>query len=624
VPNDYVWSVFCDRDNAVWAGTWGAGLCKLTGDQFVPYENPGECSGIVCALYQDASGAHWVGQQRSRPEIVRLQDGKPVMVKLQSRFAGTDVRAFIEDRDGNLWIGTQGDGLYRIKQTTGRRDDGLQGQQTHFGRQEGLSNEFIRSLYADHDGVLWIGTYGGGLNRLKDGKLTSFTTREGLVNDSLGYITEDDNANLWCSSLGGVFRVSKDELNRFAAGQSHWIRCLPFTKSDGLPSVECTGGCQPCGCKTRDGRLWFPTIQGLAVVDPRNIAVNPLPPPVVIEQVLIEGRKRTSISDVSTSVNPDRSPGPLKIAPGSRRLEFHYTGLSLTEPLNVRFKYRLEGLGEDWVEAGPRRVANYSYLPPGKYRFCVQACNNDGVWNEQGDSLALIILPLFWQTMWFKILCASAIGLLLAGLYEIRLASERKFARVRLRIASDLHDEVGSNLGSIALLSEMIPGPREEADEIRRVALQTVGSLRDIVWFLDPAGDNLPEFIGRMKDTARTLLHGIPFEFVVEGEPENIRLSLNLRRNLFPMFKEVLHNIARHAHATRVTIGLKITPSQLELSVHDNGTGFDQTLVRRGNGLKNLRRRAADLSGDLQIRTQPGAGACFIVTAPIPRLRGSV
>jgi ligand-binding sensor domain-containing protein/signal transduction histidine kinase len=607
LPNDYVWAVFYDRDQVLWVGTWGGGLCRLEGNRFVPFANPGECGGIVCALYQDSKGSLWVGQQRAKSGIVQVRDGRPMVLDLPSQFTGTDVRSIIEDREGNLWIGTQGDGLYRIKD----------GRQTRFDRRNGLSNDSVRSLYVDDEGVLWIGTYGGGLNRFKEGKFISFTTREGLVSDELGFITEDGCGNLWCSSQGGVFRVGKKELDQFAEGKSSWIRCLPFTKSDGLPSLECTGGCQPSGCKTKDGRLWFPTVRGLAVVDPANITVNRLSPPVAIEQVVIEGRERNLVFDAAHAAEPDGPAAPLKIAPGVQRLEIHYTALSLTEPMKVRFKYKLEGLDEDWVEAGARRTVNFSHLQPGTYRFVVQGCNNDGIWNEQGASLALIVLPHFWQTWWFRVLCLTSVLALLAGIYELRLVAERKLTRVRLRIASDLHDEVGSNLGSIALLSEMIPKTGEEVDEIRRVSLQTVNSLRDIVWFLDPAADNMAELILRLKETARTMLPGIPFDFVSEGETDSVRPSLHLRRNVLPMVKEVLHNVARHAHAKRVSVVVRVTSQQFQISVTDDGIGFDESRIRRGNGLKNLRRRAADVRGTLEIQSRPGNGTRFTFTAPI-------
>ena len=230
LTNEYIWSVFQDRDHHVWAGTWGAGLFRLEGDNFVPFANPGECSGVIVAMQAASAGGLWIGQQRGDAGIVHLQGNQIKVLKLQSRLAGSDVRALVEDREGSLWAGTQGDGLYCIKQ----------GQETHFTKADGLGNEFIRSLYADADGVLWIGTYGGGLNRLQNGKFTCYTSKDGLFNDALAYINEDSRGNLWCGSLGGVFRVSKEELNRFASGQIRRIQCFPYTESDGMPSRECT------------------------------------------------------------------------------------------------------------------------------------------------------------------------------------------------------------------------------------------------------------------------------------------------------------------------------------------------------------------------------------------------
>ena len=620
LTNEFVWSVHQDRYKNLWAGTWGGGLFKLERGKFVPFANTTDCSPIVCGIYEDSKDTLWLGQQRPKPEVTRLHDGRTSVLNLPSRLSNSDARVAIEDGAGNLWIGTHGDGLYRV----------TEGQCTRFAKQDGLSSEFIWSLYADGDGTLWIGTYGGGLDRLREGKFTAYTTRDGLVNDTIGYITEDNQGNLWCGSGGGVFRVSKEELNRFAGDVKRRIRCFGFTKGDGLPSLECRGGCQPSGCKTRDGRLWFPTVRGLAMVDPEHVPINPLPPPVVIEEVVLEGKDRSSIP-LDVHSDPAAADGssparPLKIPPGSQRLEFRYTGLSLTAPLKVRFKYKLEGLEEDWVEAGTRRTANYSNVHPGDYRFRVLACNNDGVWNDTGASLAVIMLPRVWQTWWFRSLGAAALVLLFVGAYEIRLASERKLSRLRLRIARDLHDEVGSNLGSIALLSEVMPkqpaGLADEISEIRRIAVQTIGSLRDIVWFLDPAGDKMSDLVLRLRETAKTMLPGIPFTFDCTGQADSASASLEFRRNVFPMFKEILHNVAKHAHATQVKIVVEITPRQFRLQVTDNGIGFDHTRPGSGNGLKNLRRRAGDLGGALEIQSRAGHGAVVTLLAPITRIRG--
>jgi hypothetical protein len=344
----------------------------------------------------------------------------------------------------------------------------------------------------------------------------------------------------------------------------------------------------------------------------------------VIQEVLIEGEaQRAYIEPDSTHAEWSKLPAEpalLRVPPGKQRFEFHYAGLSFTAPEKVRFEYKLEGLEEDWVDAGTRRAALYSYLQPGNYRFHVRACNNDGVWNDAGVSLGLIVLPHFWQTWWFRLLAGLGVLLLFVAGYEIRLGVDRRLALLRLRVARDLHDEVGSNLGSIALLTEVISkqrnAPSAEVGEIRRVAVQTIDSLRDIVWFLDPAGDDMRNLVLRMKDAARTLLPGIPFEFRSAG-PDSSVPSLEFRRNVFPVFKEILHNVAKHASATRVEIGVTLGLRQFELRVHDNGVGFGESQVRLGNGLKNLRRRAAELRGKVTIESRTREGTTVTFTAPI-------
>jgi ligand-binding sensor domain-containing protein/signal transduction histidine kinase len=612
LTNECVWSVFQDHRGTPWVGTWGGGLLQLQGEKFVPVDGLGEGNSIVCALHEDPQGRLWVGGQNAGPDITLLQNGNRELFRLQAPGAKAAIRAVIEDKAGNLWVGTHGDGLYRIHGN----------DQTHFGKKEGLSNEFIRSLYADKEGVLWIGTYGGGLDRFESGHFTGFTVSDGLPSDALCYITEDNAGNLWCGSLGGVFRVRKDDLNRAAADRRNTLQCLTFTTVDGLPTLECSGGSQPSGCKTRDGRLWFPTVRGLAVVDPEAVPFNSLPPPVVIEEIVMEKKGKTGSRVMNVSaVRADEKSGRLVIPAGNQRVEFRYTGLSLVAPRKVRFNYKLEGLEPDWVDAQTRRTANYSYLRPGDYQFRVRACNNDGVWNDEGASLALTILPYFWQTGWFRILVGLSLLLALAGIYEIRLASARKLSRLRLRIARDLHDEVGSNLGSIALLSEVMPkssgAPVEEVAEVRRIALQTIGSLRDIVWFLDPGADSMSELVSRMREAAKALLHGIAYEFDADGETAAPRPSLELRRNVLPIFKEILHNISKHAGATRVEIRVVISPREFRLYVVDDGVGFDPSAAYAGNGLKNLRRRAADLGAALDIQSQPGHGTTITLTAPI-------
>ena len=268
------------------------------------------------------------------------------------------------------------------------------------------------ALHEDAQGVLWIGTFGGGLSRFKDGKFSSYTAKNGLFDDVVYRILEDDNGQLWMSSNRGVFRVSKQELDAFADGKITAINSVAYGVADGMKSSEGNGAHQPAGWRTRDGRLWFPTIQGVTTIDPANIWSNQQPPPVLIEELMAGGRAL----DLKQAV---------ALSPGINKLEFRYTGLSYLTPEKVQFKYRLEGFDETWVDAGATRSATYTNIPPGKYQFQVKASNNDGVWNELGASLALELQPRFYQrTAFYLVYLFLAVGLaaLVLRIYRARVA----------------------------------------------------------------------------------------------------------------------------------------------------------------------------------------------------------
>jgi transcriptional regulator with PAS, ATPase and Fis domain len=269
-----------------------------------------------------------------------------------------------------------------------------------------LSHNFVRAIHEDADGTLWIGTYGGGLNRFKDGTFTHYTTHEGLFDNVVSRILEDDRGNFWMSGNQGIFRASRRELNDYAEGKVRSLTSIGYGIGDGMKTNECNGGGQPAGWKTPDGKLWFPTIKGIVMVDPNTI--NELPPPVVVEQVWVD----------KAPVSPQRKAA---LPPGRGDLEIHYTGLSLIASEKVRFRYQLEGYDQASVEAGARRVAYYTNIPPGEYRFRVVAMNNDGVWNEAGATFEFSLAPHFYQTAWFYALSGLVVVLLGVAGHRYRL-----------------------------------------------------------------------------------------------------------------------------------------------------------------------------------------------------------
>ncbi|MDB6027571.1 MAG: hypothetical protein JWM68_3794 [Verrucomicrobiales bacterium] len=267
------------------------------------------------------------------------------------------------------------------------------------------------------------------------------------------------------------------------------------------------------------------------------------------------------------------------------------------------------------MDAGGRREAYYNNIGPGHYRFHVRACNNDGFWNDTGASVAFVMLPHYWQTWWFKISLVTGVGLLFTYIYRIRIGRAREMERLRLRIAADLHDEVGSNLGSISLLSRMLQEQSSATDEakkdlslINRISGETANAIKDIVWFINPEYDTMQDLLLRMEDVANTLLSGIECDFQSRIENPQRKLSLDFRQNIFLIFKEALANILKHSRATKVWIHVSEKNGVWTLSLKDNGVGFDATLLSQGNGLKNFRRRTSAIKGSMEIKTQPGQG----------------
>jgi ligand-binding sensor domain-containing protein len=284
------------------------------------------------------------------------------------------VRCILPARDGSLWIGTAG-GLSHLRD---RRF-------TNYTTKDGLSNNFIRTLLEEPDGTLWIGSYGGGLTRLRAGRFTPITTRHGLFDDFISSVLSDEQDNFWLLSNRGIFSVARQELHDFADGRRAAITSTAYGVADGMKSSEGDGGTQPAGWKAADGKLWFATIDGVAVIDPQR--TDSTPAPVYIERVSLDQQALPLAASAAVWVEP-----------GQGNLEIQYVALSFSRPEQVKYKDKLEGLDETWTDAGARRTAYYPYLPPGAHTFRVIATNGDGVWNTEGKSLRVVVLPPFYRT----------------------------------------------------------------------------------------------------------------------------------------------------------------------------------------------------------------------------------
>ena len=378
LTSEFVMTSWSARDGSLWVGTFDKGLERVYQGRTTVYDTSnGLVSNMVLAVYEDRGGVVWVGTATGLQRIVN-----GVLTPERWKLSGEAVSVIEEDRNGALWAGTQDGGLNRIV------GNGV----SSFTKRNGLGSDMVLALHQDSTGSMWVGTAGGGLSRFKNGRWTTITSREGLFDDSIFAILEDNNGFLWMSCNKGIFRVSRQQLDDLAEGLQPKITSIVYGRADGMASRECNGGTQPVAWKTADGKLWFATVKGVAMVDPDK-ARSAAAPPIVISDVIAGGKR----------MDPT---GPISLPAGTKSLEFRYSGINLAAPEKIHYQVRLEGFDKDWVDAGTRRHASYTNLKPGTYRFQVRAASDDGPWST-GTS-AFKLRAFFYQTPWFL----SAIALL--------------------------------------------------------------------------------------------------------------------------------------------------------------------------------------------------------------------
>ena len=434
---------------SIWAGT-DKGLNhyeSATGKwSHVAADSSALGSGEILSLHEDRKGTLWIGRKKG---FFSLTNGKLRAYTRQDGLSSEYIRTLLSDRDGTLWIGTQNVGLTKY----------VNGTFTDYTVKDGIASEYVIGLYEDSRGVLWIATDAGlsifeknspsakpqiykkehgfcsgktftfyeesaaakngsttmwigtnqGLFRWKNGVFRAITAAEGLFDENLFQLLADERGNLWMSSNKGVAYARLKDLNAVADGTRKNIECTVFTRADGMSNSQCNGATQPAGCKAPDGTLWFPTAQGITVFDPQNIPSNTLPPPIVMEACLADNAEIPMYS------------GDLLIPPGTKRVEFRFAALSLIAPERVRYKFYLQGFDQTWHDADNRTSAFFTNLSPGEYTLHVAACNNDGVWNQNGLSVKVVIQPMFYQTSWFVIASVLALGAGLWSIYRFRV-----------------------------------------------------------------------------------------------------------------------------------------------------------------------------------------------------------
>lgn len=611
LPSNEIFSIRESREGDLLIAARG-GPSRLHDGHFVnPVMNDPLNRRIAFDYLEDRSGRLWVASPAGVSELDR---GRQRGVIPGGSQLNNDAVVLCETRDGSLWAGTYGEGLWRLEQKDGRDQLRL------FTTADGLSSNQIRSLVEGTDGTLWIGTFGGGLDALRNGRFYHITVRDGLLSDNVSHIEDDGEGSLWLSTTRGICRIRKQEIWDFVNGKISKVQPVNYGVADGLRSAQCAPGYPTSrgGTRSGDGRLWFPTSRGLAVLDPTDHPPGAAAPRVHLLEVTVDG-------------HPISTADSAKIAPGGGRMQFRYTGIYLSAPESVRYSYRLEGLDGEWVSSVSRRITNYNSLPHGRYRFTVRASIPNGPPSE--TSFAFELLPHFYETGWFRYFCAVLAAAGIWGLYNLRLRQIReRFSLVleeRGRLAREIHDTlaqgfvgISSQLDAVALtLNGRVDVARRHLELARKMVRHSLTEARRSVMDLRASaleGHDLPS---ALSEAANQWTAGSTVQIKVDVEGESRPLPEETEQHLLRIAQEAVTNAVKHAHASQVRIHLEMAGRSLSLRVADNGQGFEQdeafSEVGGHFGLLGMRERAERLGGELHLHSEPGQGTEVAVTVPL-------
>ncbi len=625
---DDAMSVAAHPAGGVWIGTHYHGLFHWRGGVRAVYNmEAGLAGNFARSLLPAPNGDLWIGTA-SAGGLHRLRDGALQRFSLP---AGSGlVRAMATDGSGSVWAGTAGGVLVRVSndQVVDETDGPVPRLQT------------IRCLHWTPDRSLWIGYGGSGVGRLKNGLFTRFADAQGVTDDYISQILDDGAGRLWFAGNKGIFCVPEREFAAQAAGEIPRVRPIFFGRDEGLPALQASREAWPGSARGPEGNLWIAMQTGLAVAHPSMLQPLP-PPPVAIERVLVDGREAAALG-LGAQPGSQAPPGPIQVGPGRGRVAFEFAALSFASPRNVQFRFMLEGLESDWVDAGARRVADYSPLPPGPYRFRVSASGQSGQWSEPAASVDIQVNPFWWQRGWFQALAAAAFLGLVGGLVRFaeirrmkqrveRAEQERAVEQERSRIAQDIHDDLGASLTEITLLSELAQGANLSREmfqaDMRRIASRTrhlTRSLDATVWAVNPRNDTLESLVTYACGHADEFLRaaGVRCRLELPDQIPGRRVSAPVRHNVFLVVKEALHNVVKHAAATEAAVRVAVDHAGFTLEIEDNGGGLhpppgDGAPARRsGNGLLNMRKRAEAIGARFELRASPGQGVRLRLRVP--------
>ena len=610
LASDIILSLTPGPDGTLWIGT-PDGLNHLTGSRIQTYTSAdGLPDDLIRSLLLDSDGTLWIGTRRG---LAHLQKGHFTVLATSNGLRSDLIGALLQSANHDLWIATL-DGLSRLHN----------GAITTYTTADGLSGNVITALLEDAGGTLWIGTKGNGLTQRTTKGFTSLQRPD--LPQEINSILEDAAGYLWIGSNRGITRVAPSELNVCGASPLCALHTNSYGLADGMPTEETSANGHPAAWQTTNNLLWFATRKGLAIVDPANLQQNKLPPPVILERVLIDDTPL------------DLTPSTKIIGPGHNHYSFEFVGLSYAAPSRVRYRYLLEGFDKQWSQPSTRRSATYTNLPPGRYRFHVQAANNDGVWNETGAAIRFYVRPPFYRTLWFVLSALAIIAALVFLFYRLRVRRLRsQFDAVlaeRNRMAREIHDTLAQSFVGVSVQLEIVsqllthsqlPAANQQLDRTRDYVREGLAEARRSIWDLRAitAQNTLPTRLTHIVEQSRT--ENLPTQLNIGGTYRP--LSSTVEAEVLRIAQESLTNAQRHAQATHITLDLRYNSNHLTLAITDDGRGFnpsDATLPTQGHfGLQGMRERAAQINATLTIKSGPETGTTITLNVPIPAAKGT-
>lgn len=615
--NNMVWQIREDSKGILWFAT-GNGLVKYdpaTGKHIRYSYNVNDSTSVsaqsVTGIIEDRKGRYWCttfggGFDAFDPATGKFRafeegTGKKIV-------STNSLGNLFEDSHGILYMGSWNGGLVTFNPDS----ETFKIYRHDFKNPSSLSCDIVFDFLESRNGIVWVCTLGGGLNAFNpsNGKCRSFTTKDGLADNAVNNIVEDGNGNFWLGTANGISCFTPPA-NPFDSSNKFHIR--NYDESDGLPEKQMNGF---DSFKDDDGTIYIGTeTAGLISFKPDELENNDFVPPVYITDLKLFNKTVLPKAADSVLKSPAEFTNEIKLSYKQNVISFEFAALNYFHPEKNQYAYKLDGFDKDWIYTdASKRFADYTSLDAGEYIFEVKGSNNDGVWNNSPAMMQLIITPPYWQTWWFRAGMVVVIAIAIYGLYRFRLSQVIRLQQIRNRIAHDLHDDIGSTLNSISVYSELIKkDPLQQTYALNMIGASSrkvIDAMGDIVWAINPENDSIDKIILRMRALSYNLLRAKKIEYTFRADEEmgNVKLSMEKRRNLFLIFKEVLNNVIKYSEAKRSEIRLTHNNGTLRLLIRDDGIGFDPAVKYNGNGLNSIRKRAQEMHAKLNIQSGEGIG----------------